>query len=69
MTPDLPQTYVACRCGHLNSIHLPNCAECGAPKPRVLDVVRCSVCGDEDRGPWLTRDGRVLCEACDEVAS
>lgn len=65
--PDLPQTFVACRCGHLNPLHAAECEDCGNPHPRhTAQAIRCTQCGDEDAGPWLVRDGRLICEDCDE---
>lgn len=28
-------------------------------------AIACEECGDAEAGPWLVRDGRVLCEQCD----
>lgn len=29
--------------------------------------VPCGLCGDTEVGPWLVRDGVMVCEACDEI--
>lgn len=70
--PNVPLTYVACRaCGSMNGIHSPICGECGTPLPQHIapwpdSPVECDRCEDSDVGPWLVRDGRWLCETCDD---
>lgn len=78
---DLPQTFVACTCGQMRSIHDVECDSCGAPRPRelvnvpappdsTLTDIRCVRCGDDEVGPWLDADDGLICETClDEDAA
>lgn len=33
----------------------------------VPGELRCGMCGDTEGGPWLVRDGVMVCELCDEI--
>lgn len=35
----------------------------------VPGELRCGMCGDTEGGPWLVRDGVMICEACDDIRS